>query len=513
MTSGAKRSLSRRSDCDDETTSQRNDEKALFGDLINSNGHITITKRKLAGILKLSYKTIMRRTNKGRKMLCYPLDNTYPPFLVGTSSTDKTDKYIIFNYTGWDGDYPNGDLILYIGDVGDIMAEITSIKYKYNFWHINNTKLTLDYPILSNFKYRAITIDPQNCYDMDDALSYNFCDNLYHVGIHITDVSKYIKPNDEIDIIAKQRVESLYTDEQIHMLPLKCVNVLTLKEHNIKNCVNIIVVFNDQFKIVNYYIDRQPVLIDNNYNYEYADNLLEHQHVMLLRLQQIAQYLINDYVEDTHKIIEVYMLLANVIFANELYKNNKPLMRTCDIKPNVPKELKQFKYNRATYCLEPAIHNNIFLNVNNLNCKYYTHMTSPMRRYVDILTHRLMFGEAELSDIDITYINNMSNKYKKAHNEYNYIKTLYKLDKTDGIYSAYIIKLKETTIKLYIKDLDLVCRVQLSNISKLTTPNIKDNCLYYKLDDIEYSYTLYSNVNVHVVICFKTIDKIFINII
>jgi ribonuclease R len=120
-------------------------------------------------------------------------------------------------------------------------------------------------------------------------------------------------------------------------------------------------------------------------------------------------------------MIEAYMVLCNICASNKSILKRANLLK----EDKFLKEDKYNKYNKynqtmALYTLENKKHEGLDL--------YYTHFTSPIRRYADMIVHRLItnnneYTEEELNNI-IEHINNKTKYYKKIYNLYNLFKLI-----------------------------------------------------------------------------------------
>ena len=135
----------------------------------------------------------------------------------------------------------------------------------------------------------TFTIDPADAKDFDDALSFavNEEDGTYQIGVHIADVSYYVRPGTKIDDEAYQRGTSVYlVDRVIPMLPEElCNDKCSLKPGEDKLCMSVIFTFEvprkpsgeldfEAFKITKHKICRTVIRSDVRLNYDEAQQLI-----------------------------------------------------------------------------------------------------------------------------------------------------------------------------------------------------------------------------------------------
>ena len=316
----------------------------------------------------------------------------------------------------------------------------------------------------------TITIDPKDAKDFDDALSLRqLGTNLWEVGVHIADVTHYVRPGDPIDTEAENRATSIYlVDRTIPMLPERLSNELcSLRPNEEKLCFSAIFQLNEKAEVKKSRVTRTVIKSDSRLTYEDAQTVIEtgkgdfsaeilkmNQLAKQLRERRFANGAINfDRYEvkfnldengkplgvyfkeskEANHLIEEFMLLANRTVAELIgkvpkSKNARPFVYRVHDVPD-PEKLDTFntfilrfghKIKATGTKVEVAKSINSLLdkiqgrpeenlvetiairtmskaaystkNVGHygLAFDYYTHFTSPIRRYPDMLVHRLL---------------------------------------------------------------------------------------------------------------------------
>ena len=314
----------------------------------------------------------------------------------------------------------------------------------------------------------TVTIDPEDAKDFDDALSVRKLPNgHYEVGIHIADASYYVKEGSLLDQEALERGTSVYlVDRTIPMLPEKLSNELcSLKPHADKLTFSAIFELDSLGNVLQEWLGETVIHSDKRFTYEAAQQVLTQQQgdfyeelqvlnrlAKQLRAERFKQGAINfETVEvkfqldaqgkplsivpkvwkDTHKLIEEFMLLANVRVATRVSKmqqgNNLPTFVYRTHGNPDPEKLNDFwdfvqrlGYQKITKSQSIAGALNTILKASEetteakiiqslairtmakaiytsedkrhfgLSFEHYTHFTSPIRRYPDIMVHRLL---------------------------------------------------------------------------------------------------------------------------
>jgi ribonuclease R len=124
----------------------------------------------------------------------------------------------------------------------------------------------------------TFTIDPTDAKDFDDALSFRKLENgNYEVGVHIADVTWYVKPDTAVDKEAQARGTSVYlVDRTVPMLPEKLSNKLcSLRPHEEKLTFSAVFEITPQAKVINPWFGRTNIISDYRFDYELAQSIIE----------------------------------------------------------------------------------------------------------------------------------------------------------------------------------------------------------------------------------------------
>ncbi len=426
-------------------------------------------------------------------------------FLVSDSRTMVVDIFIplsdlggaedgekvLVEMTGWPQrmNNPVGRVVKRLGHPGDNNVEMQSILAEYDFpldfpaeaereaEHIAEPS-EKDYEGRKDFRNTTtFTIDPADAKDFDDAISFRRMKNGHcEVGVHIADVSHYVKPGSHIDREAFARGTSVYlVDRTIPMLPEKlCNGVCSLRPHEDKLCFSVVMEMDDEAHVLKTWFGKTVINSDCRYAYEEAQEVIEGIKTegltttdkAILELHKLATILRNERYEDgainfesqevkfkldenakpigvyikedkeANWLIEEFMLLANRRVAERVgapasitssTRSPKTFVYRVHDEPN-PEKLNTFVefvaklgYKIKTSSRQALAHsyNSLFESIAGrgeeymidsiairtmsrayysienighygLGFRYYTHFTSPIRRYPDLMVHRLL---------------------------------------------------------------------------------------------------------------------------
>ncbi len=408
----------------------------------------------------------------------------YDIFVKGSdlNGANQKDKVIV-EITEWHGRdrKPEGKVVRVLGKAGENNAEIHSIMAEFGLpfsFSEKIEKVAANIPeaisageIKKRRDFRnkiTFTIDPADAKDFDDALSVEKLKNgNYEIGVHIADVSHYVREDDLLDKEAIDRATSVYlVDRTIPMLPEKLSNGLcSLRPKEDKLTFSAVFELNENGKIVKEWFGRTIIHSDRRFTYEEAQEVIETTSgdftAEILLLNDLAKKLkqerfkkgainfettevkfkldsdgkplgvIPKVRKDAHKLIEEFMLLANKRVAHFIYNlhntkdkytfvyrthdNPDPeklsnfsvfaqkfghriqlgdngvskilngLMDEIEGKPeqNVLQSLAIRTMAKAKYTTEAKGHFGLAFD-------HYSHFTSPIRRYPDVMVHRLL---------------------------------------------------------------------------------------------------------------------------
>jgi len=400
----------------------------------------------------------------------------------------KTGDKAVVKITQWpskDSKNMVGEVIDVLGKEGDNNVEMHAILAQYGLPYkypknVEDAAEKIDpgitpQEIARREDFRDVftcTIDPKDAKDFDDALSIRKQGKLWEVGVHIADVSHYVKEGSTIDKEAVKRATSVYlVDRTIPMLPERLCNfICSLRPDEEKLCYSVIFVLDEDANVKNYHIAHTVIKSNRRYAYEEVQEILtgkDGDYAEELRtLDKLAKKLrerrfkggavkfdreelhfdidekgkpIRAYFKksnDATQLIEEFMLLANRTVAEHIgkvkSKSSKSKAKTFVYRvhdqpdPTKLETLREFVvkfgYKMKTSGTKGAISKSLNTLMDNCQGKkeqklietvalrammkakysthnighyglafdYYTHFTSPIRRYPDTMVHRLL---------------------------------------------------------------------------------------------------------------------------
>ena len=310
----------------------------------------------------------------------------------------------------------------------------------------------------------TFTIDPADAKDFDDAISFEKeptpdpslnGGEVYRIGVHIADVSHYVKPGTPVDDEAYKRGTSVYlVDRVIPMLPEElCNDKCSLRPGEDKLCMSVIFTMDSEARVIKHKICRTVIRSDARLNYDEVQEIIQSTDRFADRIQTVSQterislalktlnslaqklraariangaltieqpemrfrldehgHPTDIYFEqpnDAHHLIEEFMLLANRTVATAVGSGRPFVYRVHDL-PDSDKleEVKKFKRQNGRHLKGESMQNVINMMIIRAQAKavystynighyglafsHYTHFTSPIRRYPDLMVHRLV---------------------------------------------------------------------------------------------------------------------------
>ena len=170
----------------------------------------------------------------------------------------------------------------------DVLEESERLPYVISDGEIKNRKDVRD--------VLTFTIDPADAKDFDDAISFRPLKNdVYEIGVHIADVSHYVKYDTALDKEAYMRATSVYLPDRVNpMLPERISNELcSLRPHEDKLCFSAIFQITSKGEIKNYWLGKTIIHSDHRFTYEDVQEIIEnkngHYKDEILLLNMLAQ--------------------------------------------------------------------------------------------------------------------------------------------------------------------------------------------------------------------------------
>lgn len=485
---------------------KRRTNRALNKDIVS----VYVYKRKrngriegeVAQVLKrhqTEYVGIYQHADKFGFVMCTGQNLHTDFFIPGTHINGAKDgDKVLVQLEGWaeQSESPIAKVVRVFGPAGGHQSEIHAILAQYGLPYdfpedvikasqkIDSKITTEDYKKRRDFRsIFTLTIDPKDAKDFDDALSFEVLENdLVRVGVHIADVSHYVRPDTLIDEEAYDRATSVYlVDRVVPMLPEVLSNELcSLRPEEEKLCFSAVFDLNKKAEVVDQWFGKTVIYSQLRLAYEEAQHIIETGDVTIpkdisitnaprnigkegleaiktmdvlakqMRQRRMRQGAISfDRIEvkfnlnkdkdpvgvyfkesrDANKLIEEFMLLANRSVAEFIGKQNpkKTFVYRVHDEPDDQKIaglqniIKRFGYQLDTKSrqstaksinqllgqvqgkkeqnlvdtlairsMSKAVYTTENIGHYGLAFDYYSHFTSPIRRYPDVMVHRLL---------------------------------------------------------------------------------------------------------------------------
>ncbi|MBE7020293.1 MAG: ribonuclease R [Ruminococcaceae bacterium] len=397
------------------------------------------------------------------------------------STANDGDKVVctILDY-GKNGKNPEGIITEVLGDFFEDGNDVLSVIKKYELPYIFPPKVMKEVECISSgisekelqdrvnlTEKMIITIDGADAKDLDDAISVEKnSDNTYTLGVHIADVSHYVKEGTSLDKEAYKRGTSVYlADRVVPMLPKELSNgICSLHPDVLRLTLSVFMKINNKGEIVDYDFVSSYIKSKYRLTYDFVTKVLEDNEgcpdelkMLLHNMKELALLLRckrqkrgsldfdfpeckiiydeNNFPVDikrysmtiANNIIEEFMLLANETVAEHIYWQNYPLIYRIHEQPD-PDKIDKFKIfiKNMGYVFKVSheeIHPKSYLDLLEkikgdkneriiqtvmlrslmkakyspenkghfgLASKFYCHFTSPIRRYPDLIVHRVL---------------------------------------------------------------------------------------------------------------------------
>jgi len=476
----------------------------------------------IAGILLLeNNKTFGRTYNKKRLLYkCIPDDKHLPAFLIpydikiGFNKVYQN-KYVIFKYESWNDKHPHGLLLETLGDMDELC-----VFYEYQLYckslHIsltNFTKKTRDSfknitqeqyieKIFKNSNFNiederdtyVFTIDPQNSLDFDDGFSIKKIGEKWQITVYISHVYFWIETLELWNSFSK-RVSTIYLpDQRRPMLPtILSDNLCSLQQDKLRFAFAMDIIVDNHGTICHECdIKYRNVLIrvKKNYIYEDSHDIAKYDNVLndiqYQLLFEISQKMDKN-VKNSHDVVSHWMITMNHLCGKWFEKNRLGIFRTSQysfvkkeldlsIDENTRRLINSWNNVSGQYIL---YHEECNINHEAMNISSYIHITSPIRRLVDLLNQMLIIkkmglvkniGESAndflthwLNQID--YINHSMRSIRKVQTDCNLLYRCYsETDIMNTIQKGILFdKNKKSndmyTYMVYLEELKLLSRI------------------------------------------------------
>lgn len=431
--------------------------------------------RQLVGILELNSKYLYGHTSRGVKIyLFHPLDTSYPVMRVGCSERDTSqNQFALVRFDSWTETIPRGNLIRLLGPVGSLKAEQEALLWFYAKPELSKLTFNFNLPVDTRtlLQGNTINIDPEGCQDIDDVLTLYRKENGWQLFITIADVAHSIEENSAGDFLAQQRLQTVYRNGEavLPMLPKEfSEDQLSLIPNQLRKGISLECFWNgttlqvEQFREVDV-INSASYTYDSIYTSDFPIHILK----------EIASYLKGEETNDSHEWIEQLMLLYNLEGAKVLLQAKAGLLRThkeadkerLEQMNALHPDLRPFAFESAKY--EPTGENKVHATLGN---KPYTHLSSPLRRYADLLNQRVLKAYLHsspmptLSPTLVTELNHQQKMLKRYERELFFLDTV--LAKTTGTLKGLVIDTTVSKSKVYIPAWKRVIKVVSTSVEK-----------------------------------------------
>lgn len=386
--------------------------------------------------------------------------------------------------------------------------------------HLANHLYTLD-TLVDHTNDFVITIDPETAKDFDDAISWN--EETREVFIHIVDIA-HADLSEEEELRLRTKCQTLYLDtEAVHLLSEEnASHTLSLVENKLRHTITTRVKLSEEGFVESYDIYRSIITVKKRLFYktakpfipEWLYKLLEKQESKLrysidipfittTQSNEIKKTYSSDY---AHKFVERCMVLCNMVVSKHLQSHAKYIPNRFHNKvrgfrpleasektnhPEVDSFLLLKRYAKAKYDVDEHGHFG-------LGITEYCHFTSPMRRYADVLVHRVLAGwflPKEILDKEVEWINMRETLTDSCHRLYNTWKINRYIFNAGSckIYDVWVTGVSAAGVMWFMPELNVNGFCHVSNLAPSTKWYLEEDSLKssqgsYKVGDECHGY-------------------------
>lgn len=372
----------------------------------------------IAGILVLEgNKTFGRATNGKLLYRCIPDDTSLPIFLIPYEIKNMnfskvfSNQYILFKFSEWTDKHP----------IGIITETIGSVDNKENFYiyQLHCKKLWIPINLFKNATDRALklysyenyieqiknkyaieermdkvfSIDPLGSLDFDDAMSIVKLEDGFRLSIYISNVSIWLDILDLWEYFS-ERVSTIYMpDKKYPMLPpILSDNICSLKSNQKSVAFTMDIYMDRNYNTIDVKYTNTIINLYRNYCYEEPDLLKDPNYILIKKICELQKSIPSININDSHDLVSYLMITMNHYTSTVLLKYNNGIFRVA--KKNTDMEIDDIditiKNFISIYKSTAGEYIDIERNMTNikhemLGLDSYIHMTSPIRRLVDLL--------------------------------------------------------------------------------------------------------------------------------
>lgn len=432
--------------------------KLFDGDIINEKYDLIESKirdKLLVGVFSTSQTQRFGKNKKGNVIyLVKPLLEKMPNFLIPYGGKLKGKIIIRFKYRHWNEKLPMGEIINVIGvfkkeNLNEMLMyhyEVfpKSIRYpEYTNSMENNIKR-------KKYSTNIFSIDPDDCEDIDDALSIEEDNDSIIIGVHIAQPIYYLSKND-IENKLKYQFSTLYLEnKRCDLWGSDITNKSSLHQGEEKPAYTILFHFKDNElshieDFPSIIVNKKKLSYDNANTYSFANKLLSFTNQ------------INKKVLDFHELVSIWMVKTNNYIGKKMSShiplrvNKKIDINIFDdivIDEDIKDKFKIRNMEAAEYSYTSSYHESLDLN-------NYCHFTSPIRRLMDTIIHmKLTYNENPEFNLDqINFLDKQTKKFHRNIQLNSQIDQFFKHD-NEVVINSWIYQIKkENILEVFTKEL------------------------------------------------------------
>ena len=439
--------------------------KLFSNDIFDIKDNIPVVSHSYALLCKhtcgvLSLKNTFGRCGKKFYYECIPNDKRLPHVLIPYSIKNTFHKkqlnlYVLFSYNEWKDKHPYGVLTEVLGSVDNLHTYYHYLLYCKNL-NISIKKFNEDTTIALKKKqseevildlcktlqiqdrqhYKTFTIDSESCQDYDDALGFQ--DNI--LSVYIANVPLWLESL-HLWRSFTRRVSTIYLpDKKRPMLPTILSDCLcSLQENQPRIAFTMDLHLNSDYSIKEITFCNSLIKIHKNFVYESDDLLKDKDYTHIFQIVQgfLKINPLIHHVSNSYELISYMAIFMNYECSKYMLSKNKGIFRSVQQKENenvpdsIPESAKLFFHN-FSYCrAQYTSHiDSVYKSLMHKSIDSYLHITSPIRRLVDLLNMLMMQIELGLCEFtsdaldfyqiwikDLEYINQSMRAIRKVQNK------------------------------------------------------------------------------------------------